>query len=263
MAGAKNDEGKLRYDLVPPDALEEVVRVYTHGAHKYGDQNYRAGLNWSRVYAAMLRHLEAWRKGEEVDPEGFLHLAAVAWGSLTLMEYAKIRQDLDDRPVWWDEQWLPVPEATTYEVSNKGRVRKHYASSTVERYGYTSPRLLLPTIDDKGYQVLQCWGNGCRKKLYVHRLVATLFLRPPEPEEVVNHRNADKADNRVENLEWVDTSGNALATYRSGRRPRCKPGDVDQRFGKRMEYERLGLGIAKDGTGQDATKELEAPPKGY
>ena len=40
--GRKDDDGKLRYDLIPPLALEEVVRVLTFGAEKYGPNNWRA-----------------------------------------------------------------------------------------------------------------------------------------------------------------------------------------------------------------------------
>ena len=48
----KHDKGKLRYDLIPPEALEALVQVYTYGATKYAPDNWRNGIEWSRVFAA-------------------------------------------------------------------------------------------------------------------------------------------------------------------------------------------------------------------
>lgn len=94
----KDDEGKLRYDLVPPHALEELVQVYTMGAAKYGDRNWQKGLTWGRVFAAIMRHLWAFWGGEDLDPEdGVPHLAHAAWGCFALLEYQREHPDLDDR----------------------------------------------------------------------------------------------------------------------------------------------------------------------
>jgi hypothetical protein len=76
-AGRKDDQGKLRYDLLLPSMTRPVVRVLTHGAEKYGDHNWsKVERLPSRYYAACQRHLDAWRDGERVDPEsGLPHLA--------------------------------------------------------------------------------------------------------------------------------------------------------------------------------------------
>lgn len=96
--GDKYDTGKLRYDLIPVRPLRNLAGVYTMGAVKYGDLNYLKGMKWSRVYAAIMRHLEAWRRGEELDPEsGLPHTAHAAWGCFTLQEYAKRSIGEDDR----------------------------------------------------------------------------------------------------------------------------------------------------------------------
>lgn len=71
----KNDKGKLRYDLIPPVVLEALAKVITHGAEKYGDNNWKKAKSPDRYIAAMFRHIEAWRKGEVKDEDsGFLHL---------------------------------------------------------------------------------------------------------------------------------------------------------------------------------------------
>lgn len=75
-AGVKHDVGKLRLDLIPPEAMRAMGDVLTYGADKYGDRNWEKGISADRVYAALLRHLLAWREGEATDPEsGLPHLA--------------------------------------------------------------------------------------------------------------------------------------------------------------------------------------------
>lgn len=102
MTAKKNDEGKVRYDLIPPAALHELARVYTIGAKKYGEHNWRKGdLTTGRVFAAMMRHAWAWLGGERNDPEdGQHHLASVAWGALSLITLEEERPEDDNR--WRD-----------------------------------------------------------------------------------------------------------------------------------------------------------------
>ena len=74
--GVKLDDGKLRFDLVPTSALDGLAEVFTMGANKYTPNGWRTVPNARvRYYSALMRHLQAWRKGEEVDPEsGLSHL---------------------------------------------------------------------------------------------------------------------------------------------------------------------------------------------
>ena len=96
--GKKNDEGKLRYDLIPTYALEELARVYTIGARKYADNNWRKGFRWGRIFGALMRHAWSWWRGERLDPvDGQHHLASVAWTAFTLMEFEKKGIGEDDR----------------------------------------------------------------------------------------------------------------------------------------------------------------------
>lgn len=96
-AAVKHDAGKLRFDLIPPHALGELARVYTIGAAKYGDHNWKKGMPWGRVVAALLRHLYAWLRGEDHDPQdGQHHLASVMWCAVTLMEYQRRKVGEDD-----------------------------------------------------------------------------------------------------------------------------------------------------------------------
>ena len=96
--GVKYDGGKLRYDLIPADALEELAAIYTMGAKKYEDHNWRKGMKWSRPFAALMRHAWSWFRGEDIDPEsGLNHMAHAAWNCFTLINYAKTHPEFDNR----------------------------------------------------------------------------------------------------------------------------------------------------------------------
>ena len=97
--GYKADHGKLRYDLVPADALEDLVEIFTFGANKYADRNWEAGMAWGRVFAAVMRHLWAFWRGESIDREsGLPHTAHAMWGCMVLTSYIKRAAGTDDRP---------------------------------------------------------------------------------------------------------------------------------------------------------------------
>ena len=89
--GLKYDQGKLRYDLLPSEEIEQIVSVLTMGAAKYTDnswQNVENGVD--RYYAAAMRHLQAWRQGEVLDSEsGLPHLAHAATNLVFLMYLTK------------------------------------------------------------------------------------------------------------------------------------------------------------------------------
>lgn len=86
MKGVKNDQGKLRYDLLPPTALEQIVAVLTHGAEKYGPENWRfIEDKEGRYFAASQRHVWDWRKGVKFDEETNLHALAHAACSLLFL----------------------------------------------------------------------------------------------------------------------------------------------------------------------------------
>lgn len=74
--GRKADAGKRRFDLIPFEALDVLADVLTFGAGKYAPNNWQLVPDGrARYYAALMRHLQAWRGGEAVDPEsGLPHL---------------------------------------------------------------------------------------------------------------------------------------------------------------------------------------------
>ena len=83
----KYDEGKTRWDLVPELASEEIARVFTLGAKKYGDKNWCTGIKYSRLWAAARRHVNAFLVGETIDEIGTHHLANAIVNLMMMLEF--------------------------------------------------------------------------------------------------------------------------------------------------------------------------------
>ena len=64
-------------------------------------------------------------------------------------------------------------------------------------------RILKPSVDRYGYEKVVLTKNGTRKTYMVHRLVATAFLENPYDKPTVNHKDGNKRNNNIENLEWA------------------------------------------------------------
>jgi hypothetical protein len=97
----KGHAGSLKtpLGLIPPSAMEQVAWAHKLGADKYGPWNWRkTGVCASTYVNAILRHLNAWRDGEDLDPEsGFSHLAHIACSCNILMDAAAVGKLQDDR----------------------------------------------------------------------------------------------------------------------------------------------------------------------
>jgi hypothetical protein len=87
--GAKFDQGKARHDLVLPEFEDAIAQVLTFGAEKYAAHSWKTVPDLrSRYYSALRRHLNAWRAGEDVDPEsGLKHLAHAACNIYFLLQW--------------------------------------------------------------------------------------------------------------------------------------------------------------------------------
>lgn len=75
--GQKFDQDKVRFDLIQYDCVEDVAKILTFGCKKYADNSWqRVPDAKNRYFAALIRHLTAWRNGEAIDSEsGESHLS--------------------------------------------------------------------------------------------------------------------------------------------------------------------------------------------
>lgn len=94
----KFDQGKPPLGLIPYSALIEEACVMGFGEQKYGRDNWREGMVWSRLIDAGLRHMQAFNNGETFDKEtGLHHLAHARCCLAFLIEYEMTHPELDDR----------------------------------------------------------------------------------------------------------------------------------------------------------------------
>lgn len=95
-------------------------------------------------------------------------------------------------------EWREIEEYEgLYRISNTGQI-----------FSYKSNKDLHPTIDTDGYQIVGLYKDNQQKKYKVHRLVATHFISNPLGLPQVNHKDENKQNNSVSNLEWCDARHN-------------------------------------------------------
>ena len=133
-----------------------------------------------------------------------------------------------------NEQWKDIKNASGYQVSNLGRVRsldrivKYDNGREHKRKG----KILVPNTNRCGYQILGIVVNGKRTTHYVHRLVAEAFLENKSNYPQVNHKDENKLNNNVNNLEWCTAKYN------------CNYGSFVEKVIKRSNKKIIGINIS-------------------
>lgn len=125
------------------------------------------------------------------------------------------------------EIWKPIKGYEEhYLISNFGNVKcikqireVGHPPNRIRKY-YSVDRLLKPWDNGAGYKVVSLQNDGYRKNHYVHRLVADHFINNPLGLEEVNHKDFNKANNHVSNLEWCDRSYNAYYSIEHYKKPK-------------------------------------------
>lgn len=134
------------------------------------------------------------------------------------------------------EVWAAIPEwEALYEVSTLGRVRRSCPGR-----GTFAGKILQTVRYGKGYRAVTLHIRPRRYKQYVHILVLAAFVGPRPAGFDINHKNGNKADNRLENLEYVTKSENSRHAWRSG---------LNWHKGERSHYSKLR---------EDQVKEIRA-----
>ena len=117
------------------------------------------------------------------------------------------------------ETWKPVAGFPRYEVSDRGAVR----STSPSKCGH-EPKVLKARLKNNGYVGFVLSLGAFRCHVLAHRLVAEAFLPPMPRRPWVNHKDGNKLNNCVENLEWsTPRQNNAHATARGVRHAMTNP----------------------------------------
>jgi hypothetical protein len=126
-----------------------------------------------------------------------------------------------------EEIWKDIPRYPGYQASTLGRIRTFNKTTYTKRHGerHWENRILKFKPSQKshhnlkqgaGYRV-SLWKDGKVKDFLVARLVATTFLEDLiETEMTINHKNGNRLDNRIENLEWLSRSDNIKYGFENG-----------------------------------------------
>lgn len=90
---------------------------------------------------------------------------------------------------------------------------RYKISPTGDVYSVVSGKFMKPHINRDGYPTIPLCKHGKCKSFSVHRLVAEAYLDKVDGKNYVNHKNGNRSDNRVENLEWCTPSENIKHSY--------------------------------------------------
>lgn len=101
------------------------------------------------------------------------------------------------------EIWKNISNYPDYQISNLGNVRSNKTKKT-----------LKPHVTKQGYCIVNLYNNGIDKHFKVHRLVALHFIENKLNKKTINHKDGNKLNNNIDNLEWHSHSENHLHAYK-------------------------------------------------
>lgn len=146
-----------------------------------------------------------------------------------------------------------------YQVSNKGVVKSLDREIPHSKGGVASikGRILKPHANKCGGLRVKLWCEGRVKSHQIHRLVAAAYIANPENKPEVNHKDGDRSNNKVVNLEWVTASENIQHSYDElGRRPPWlgKKGCMHHRSKAVIQLDKNGNKISEYGSQLEAER---------
>lgn len=105
-----------------------------------------------------------------------------------------------------NEKWEPIKDfEDKYEISSLGRIRNKLTN-----------KILKMTNKNGDYFRIILYNKNKKKSCYIHRLVAETFIPNPQNYHYVNHKDLNKQNNKVENLEWCTQSYNTIHAIKNG-----------------------------------------------
>lgn len=125
------------------------------------------------------------------------------------------------------EIWKDIKDYEgSYQCSSFGRVRSldRYIEERSGKKQFRKGQIIKARLNKNGYLQLALNKNSKRKMKYVHILIAETFLENHEKLETVNHKDGNKLNNNVDNLEWSSYSDNNQHAYDELHRPATREG---------------------------------------
>ena len=108
-----------------------------------------------------------------------------------------------------EQNWTNVPEfESLYEINEAGNIRSLHPRNYHKH--------IEPRIDRGGYYTVRLSKDGQTVTRFVHRLLAAAYIANPENKKLINHKNGNKLDNSLDNLEWCTPSENTKHAYETG-----------------------------------------------
>jgi hypothetical protein len=132
------------------------------------------------------------------------------------------------------EEWRDiVGYEGLYQVSSCGRVRALERTVSRGKYGLHvhKSRIMSPLDHGNGYLYISLSKNNKRKNYYIHRLVAEAFIANPDNKPQVNHKDHNRSNNGVANLEWVTCVENIRFSSHLFRHPRKNNKNTNKEYG--------------------------------
>lgn len=125
-----------------------------------------------------------------------------------------------------EEVWKVYPKYPWIEASNLGRVRTKDRTviRSDGRKQFVKGRVLKQWKSNSGYMLVSFCANGKQVKLLVHRIIAITFIPNPNNYPEVNHIDCDRANNRLDNLEWCTHQENITYSNKLGHLVNNNPG---------------------------------------
>lgn len=135
------------------------------------------------------------------------------------------------------ERWVDIKGyENMYQISNLGRI-KSLQRETRNRNGkyIIEEKIMKPMVATNGYLIACLWKNNKQKKIVIHRLVAEAFIPNHNNYNEVNHKDEDKTNNKVDNLEWCSHKYNMNYGNVKGKISRKKIGKEPWNKGLRLK----------------------------
>ena len=153
------------------------------------------------------------------------------------------------------EIWKDIPDYNgLYQASNLGNIkslkREHYVPSTNKKIWILKEKILKPGLSKDGYKCVVLTKNNVRKTYKVHKLIMLTFTKTQKYRTYINHKDGNKLNNNVENLEWCTNSENIKHAYNNNLI------DITKKYKKINQYDLEGNFIKQWNSMKEAGEKL-------